>query len=129
MDELETRLRDDALRIRAEVSPDLEARIRASLEGAASEPARRERRPGVSLWWASSLTGLAAAALVIVAINLGPEEPRPARDAYLPEPLVTPVLKVESAVLTGPLEEELEDLEADLQKARDVVRKDIGLSL
>lgn len=129
MDKLETRLREDASRIDTPVSPELEARIRASLESVSARPDDR-RRPGISLWWASSLTGLAAAAAVVVAINLGPAERPPATTGtVLPEPLVAPVLRVESAVLTKPLEEELEDLEADLQKARDAVRKDIGLRL
>lgn len=135
MDDFEKRLREDAGRIEARVTPGFEARVRASLERAAGEkPApQRTRRKPASMWWASSLTGIAAAAAVIVAINLDappPAEPS-AVPAVVPE-LVAPIvpnLRAESAVLTAPLEEELENLESDLEKARRAVREDIGIPL
>lgn len=135
MDEFEKRLREDAGRIEARVTPEFEARVRASLERTrpAETAPRRTRRTPVSMWWASSLTGIAAAAAVIVAINL--ESPPPgepsAVPAIVPE-LVAPIvpnLRPESAVLTAPLEEELEKLESDLEKAERAVREDIGIGL
>lgn len=137
MDEFERRLRDDAARIRAEVSPALDARIRASLE-AADLPARPARSspssppPQWSSWWASSLTGLAVALCLIALVNYWPDTASPpeapeavARTTAIAT--VTPLLRAETAVLTAPLERELDDLEADLKKAREVVRADLGL--
>jgi hypothetical protein len=132
MDELERRLRADAARIDAEVSPALDARIRASLEAAAAERrARNRRRAPARLWWASSLTGLAAVAGVVAVMNLRQPAPPAARPdtvaLSLPTELPAPLLRAEAAVLTAPLERELADLEADLEKARDAVREDLGL--
>ena len=69
MDEFDKRLKRDADAIDVKVSPELRARIDASLQGI--EPVRQVRREPtpVNMWWASSLTGLAAAVLVIVLIN------------------------------------------------------------
>jgi hypothetical protein len=137
MDKLAKRLREDAASIKVEVSPQLDDRIRASLEGvvpeqpAAARPVPRSR----SMWWASSLTGVAAAALVLAVINLRQPETPPIVAEQQPaeaEGAVTswslrPYLKIENAVSTSPLQEELAALEADLKKAEEAVRKDIGL--
>ena len=128
-DKLKERLREDAAAIDVEVSAALDARIRASLAAAPQEPPRVQapRRPAFKLWWASSLTGAAVAAVVILLINL--KEPAPQADvrtAHTP-PALTPQLTVKSAVLTEPLEKELENLESDLRKAEEAVRKDIDL--
>lgn len=134
MDSFEQRLRDDAALIHAEVSAELDERIRASLEAAASEPpvSRERPRPVRSLWWASSFTGLAAAFGLITLLNLWPAATddsgtRPTVAGPSGEPPVMPLLRVEAAVLTAPLEQELDDLEADLQKARKAVSEDLGL--
>lgn len=135
MDELEKRLREDAARIEARVTPEFEARMRASLERTeTAEPARpASRRSPLSMWWASSLTGIAAAALVIVVINL--DSAPPAKPSAVPEILpelaapIVPNLHPATAVLTAPLEEELENLESDLEKAERAVREDIGIPL
>lgn len=133
MDKLERRLREDAARLRADVSPGLDERIRASLEAAAAAPAKppRPSRPQSSFWWASSLTGLAAALGVIALLNLQPggdEPPGTGHTVAGPETVVAaPLLHAETAVLTAPLEEELDDLEADLKKAGERVREDLGL--
>ena len=134
MDNLEKDLKSDAKRIRAEVSPVLEDRIRASLE--AIEPERPEpnaapARP-ISLWWASSLTGIAAAAVVILVINIMRPDPAPtvAADSSgqpAQAPLFVPDLNARSADLTAPLQRELDLLESDLEKARAAVRREIGL--
>ena len=71
MDKLAEQLKSDAKAIEVEVSDELNRRIRASLRG--TEPERDERvrpqqRPA-AFWWASSLTGIAAALVVIAVIN------------------------------------------------------------
>ena len=71
MDKLKEALREDAAAIDATVSAELDDRIRASLEGVQPERPNAPRpRRGLSMWWASSLTGVAAAAAVIAVINL-----------------------------------------------------------
>ena len=135
MDKLEQTLKDDAAMIRAEVSPELDYRIRASLEGLKPEqkPART-RRP-ISLWWASSLTGAAAAIVVIVLINTGrvgtgSDVGTPADvNVVAATPPMLPELSTQAAVLAGPLEQELENLEDDLRKARAAVRRDLGFDM
>jgi hypothetical protein len=141
MDKLEQRLRDDAARINVTVSPQLDDRIRASLHAAAEErrtsPVRASVRSRSSMWWASSLTGLAATLVVVVLLNLWQTEPAPVvaqapqatPDAGSGEPLAMPVLKAETAMLTAPLQDELDNLEADLKRAEKAVREDIRIGL
>ncbi len=130
MDKLAERLRQDASRIEADVSDELDRRIEASLHATtpqAPAPERPPARPPL-FWWASTITGIAAAIAVIAIVNLQVEEP--------PEP-GTPVdlmaatprieLNAEAAMLTAPLQEELEKLQSDLKKAEEKVRQDIGL--
>jgi hypothetical protein len=135
MDKLANRLREDAAKIDAEISAQLDSRIQASL--AAIEPAggrrcKPVRRP-VSFWLASSLTGVAAALAVIVVLNINDStEPAavPRTVAANPAPpLEIPALDldVEAAMLTAPLAQELEDLQADLKKAEAVVRGDVRI--
>ena len=129
MDKLSRRLREDAANINIEVSAELDERIRASLEGVTPERARDDAastRPR-SMWWASSLTGVAAAIVVIVLVNLNQPEPPPTATTAQIIPTFTPTLIATHAVMTAPLQKELEDLEADLKKAEEAVRKDIGL--
>lgn len=132
MDSLETALREDAEKIKAEVSPELDARIRASLESVSQQASRgpeRRARP-MSLWLASSLTGIAAASLVIVLINLDRPGPPPvSTDRPMAIPPLMPELKTETAVFIGPLQEELDNLESDLRKAERAVKEEIGLTL
>ncbi len=135
MDNFTRRLREDAATIDAEVSPQLETRIQASL--AAIEPdVARQRRPArrpVSFWLASSLTGVAAALAVIAVLNVNdPDEPVvvPRIVAGNPaQPLEIPALDLdaEAAMLTAPLARELENLQADLKKAEEVVRGDVRI--
>lgn len=130
MDKLSKRLREDAANINVEVSVELDERIRASLEGITPERPRDDvtaPRPR-SMWWASSLTGIAAATVVIVLVNLNEPEPPRAPTSAEVIPIATPLLITRPAVMTEPLQKELEDLEADLKKAEEAVRKDIGLS-
>ncbi len=129
MDKLARQLREDAANIKIEVSAELDDRIRASLEAVTPErpPQRTAPTRSRSMWWASSLTGIAAASVVIVLINLNQPEPPPAVIDTQVTSLFQPQLIIDPAVMTAPLQQELEDLEADLKKAEEAVRKDIGL--
>ncbi len=137
MDKLERRLKEDASLIKADLAPELQERIRASLES--TEPAKQTPRTtktsGTSLWWASSLTGLAAAALLIVVINWngGVEPVEEVADAA-PPGITWSIqsgfpLNAETAEWTAPLEEELKNLQSDLEKARESVERDLRLGL
>jgi hypothetical protein len=138
MDEFEKRLKRDADAIRPDASPELAARIEASIQGI--EPIRPvEARPTSSngLWWASSLTGLAAAIAVVVLVNWN----QPAVDD-VPEATVVDVtvppdtvltappipLEISTADFASPLEEELDHLKSDLEKAREKVKKDLDFT-
>jgi hypothetical protein len=136
MDEFENRLTRDADAIEAEVSPELRERIDASLRGTKRiEPVPESGAPGINLWWASSLTGLAAAVIVIVLINwnrstmeLAPVEP--VADRTVPATFdelqgLNPPRLIKTADFATPLEEELARLQADIERARANVKKDI----
>jgi hypothetical protein len=137
MDELERQLKEDAGLIRADLSPQLQARIRASVESTspADEVARGALMPpGTNLWWVSSLTGVAAAALIIVLVNwktaTGPveEQPLPSTPRAVLSIHEGFPLNVETADWAQPLEEELRNLQSDLEKARDNVERDLRIS-
>ena len=130
MDKLATRLRDDANAIDVHVSAELDERIRASLEGTTPEAAPRQPQAAARqpwFWWMSSLTGVAAALVVVVIVNLGGPDPvPPVTPAGSPTALLPPVTwQVETAVLTSPLEQEMEDLQSDLRKAEEALKRDI----
>jgi hypothetical protein len=129
MDKLATQLREDANRIDCEVSAQLDDRIRASLESMQPDAAQIPRRESKSpaFWWASSLTGIAAAAAVIVFINVQAPAPGPAVGEPVPQALQLPAIEwhAQAAVLTSPLEQEYENLQADLKKAEEAVKQDI----
>ena len=131
MDKLAKRLRDDAARIDVNVSDELDRRIEASLlavtpELADQRPVTPARPP--MFWWASTITGIAAAVAVIAIMNWQAPQ-QPAADVPLNIVAVVPEidLKAEAAVLTNPLRKELDDLESDLKKAEEKVRREIGL--
>ena len=132
MDELARRLREDAAKIDAEIPADLDRRIVASLEAAETSPRRAERGRGLSLllWWASSLTGIAAAAAIVLVLNLnsGEYEPVDAPVADTPPLLPELDLDVRPATLTAPLHRELDNLRSDLEKAERAVREELPLS-
>ena len=132
MDNLEKRLKDDAGLIRAEMSAEMQERIRASLQSTqpvSPNPKKPESR-GMSLWLTSSLSGLAAAALIIVLVNWStPIKPNGDMDSMpsvpsLSEQIPFP-LSAETAEWTAPLEEELRNLQSDLEKARENVERDL----
>ncbi len=134
MDKLAEQLKDDAAQINVQISEEFDRRMMASLEAATSEAPsapRIKQRPAV-FWWASSLTGVAAALVLIAVINSLSQ----VEDAPFVLPTTSPVSvatipsidwKAESAMLTRPLQRELEDLQADLKKAEEKVKKEIGL--
>jgi hypothetical protein len=129
MDKLALQLREDAEKIDAGISPQLDARLTASLQGVKPEFVRQTRRESksFSFWWASSLTGIAAAVLIIVVANLRTPEPLPVAAGTTPVPLVLPSIEwnIKSAVLTSPLEQEIDNLQSDLKKAEEVDKQDI----
>ena len=136
MDEFERQLKLDAENIEAKLSPELTARIDASVHAAREiRPVAPAPRTTTSLWWMSSLTGLVAALLIIAFLNLTRDDV----DSGLTEnPVVSSTpeyteqlfggsfpLDARPAVLTSPLEVELENLQSDLEKAREGVERDI----
>ena len=93
-------------------------------------PAATDAARPPSFWWASSLTGIAAALGVIAVINLDRQAPPP--QVQVQEPVAQFVvpefdLEVEAAMLTSPLAEELARLQADLERAGEVVREDVRI--
>ena len=134
MDKLARKLKDDAARIDVQISDELDRRISASLQGIkpeAPEAPQNRQRPAI-FWWASSLTGVAAALIVIAIINSQSQVQVDSAEQLEMSPVAvatTPTIdwKTESAMLTRPLQRELEDLQADLKKAEEKVKKEIGL--
>ena len=139
MDEFENRLKRDAEEIRAGISPELRTRIDASLRATEQiRPVPESRAPGMNLWWASSLTGLAAAIIVIVLINWN----QPATEQVPLEQVADrtvpvavdefqglyPPWLIKTADFASPLEEELARLQADIERARENVKKDIDFT-
>ena len=130
MDKLAKQLRADAERIEVTVSDELDRRINASLQ--AVTPVEQGPGPVASkpplFWWASTLTGVAAAIAVIAILNWQvPDEPVSATPVNIAAAVPSIDLKAESAMLTGPLQEELDKLQSDLKKAEEKVKRDIGL--
>jgi hypothetical protein len=141
MDELKTRLIEDAGEIDAVVSPELQRRIDASLHAARETRSVAGRRPAKrnSLWLISSITGLTAVALVILVIDwnrqleeapqeqVADQQLEVTDDALLDGWNITGglSLNIESADLTRSLEDELVNLQSDLEKARENVEQDI----
>ncbi len=133
MDKLANQLKADAALIETEISDELDRRIAASLYGVEPlQPMTAEpRQRSASFWWASSLTGVAAAFAVIAVLNSGsPTAPAPlpvAQNSPVNE-AITPIIdwKTESAMLTRPLQREFQDLRSDLKKAEEKVKREIG---
>jgi len=130
MDKLAKQLRADAERIEVTVSDELDRRINASLQ--AVTPVEQSPGPVASkppiFWWASTLTGIAAAIAVLVIVNWQvPDEPVSATPSNIVAAVPSIHLKAESAMLTGPLQDELDKLQSDLKKAEEKVKRDIGL--
>ncbi len=129
MDDFERKLKQDAGRIPAEITPGLQSRIRASIEAQAA-PGKRRRQQAPRRSWVAA--GLATAAVAVLAFALLLDEPRPPAVADVPAaPEYTTTgdrklpLDIDPAELTTPLEKELEDLRADLEQARRSVAEDM----
>jgi hypothetical protein len=132
MDNFSNRLREDAAQIDAEISPELDARIRASLRNISPEKNRESSRPARShtFWLASTITGVAAALALIAIINLDNGDSAPevtANNGVQQMALPELDLNAEAAMLTGPLADELEKLQQDLKKAEEAVRDDVRI--
>ena len=134
MDKLAEKLKADAAVIDVQISDELDRRIAASLQGIEPErPAEASPRPRPAVfWWASSLSGVAAALAVIAIVNSQSptvEPPVAVAETSPVAEILTPVIdwKTESAMLTQPLQRELEDLRSDIKKAEEKVKQDIGL--
>lgn len=139
MDEFEKRLKRDAENIETGISPQLRQRIDASLCGTERiKPVPESRAGSFNIWWTSSLTGLAAVIIVIVLINWNrpvaePVPVEPVAERTVPAAIeelhgLNPPRLIKTADFTTPLEEELAKLQADIEKARATVRKDIEFS-
>lgn len=137
MNELEKRLKQDANAIDADVSTAWRARMEASLRATERLPAVSPRKRAVHrLWLASSLTGLASAIGVIAVMNWQQTQlPSPAdSEAMTTVPRATSAtsamafLDIRTADFTGPLEEELEHLQSDLEKARLNMQRDLDIA-
>ncbi|MBT8102250.1 MAG: hypothetical protein KJO95_04725 [Gammaproteobacteria bacterium] len=131
MDKLANQLRHDADKIEAKVSDELDHRIAASLRSVTLEnevPAAPPSQRPALFWWASSLTGIAAAAAVILVVNTQQRaEPAVATPANIVAAVPMIDWKTETAAVTGPLQQELENLQSDFKKAEKKVKADIGL--
>jgi len=130
MDKLADRLRDDAARIDVSISDELDHRIEASLRAVTPEVEPPVRQPARSplFWWASTITGVAAALAVIALVNMqAPEETQIAPPAAIVSVPQMIDINAESVMLTAPLQQELENLQSDLKKAEEKVKRDIGL--
>ena len=127
MDKLERQLKQDAADIDATVTPELQARLDATLHALEPKsPPARKSQFGPGWWWLSSLTGVAAALLLIVYLNRGgvveePVAPSIADDST-PDIMIAPLaeipLDIRSAEFADPLAKELENLQSDFEKAR-----------
>ena len=132
MDNFAERLRQDAAAIDARISPELDARIDASLRAvtpdvAASPPAPARRWP---LWFGGALAaGIALMAVVGVLHREPAPVVTPSQEATLAEPTATaPAIDLddEAIELITPLSRELDNLQADLRKAEQILRDDLG---
>ena len=104
MDKLAKQLRDDAEQINVSVSDELDHRIAASLR--AVTPVEESKRTPVVrpplFWWASTITGVAAALAVIAIVNWQADEQPVSTPVPLAE-LQPPIeLNMEAAKLTAP---------------------------
>lgn len=129
MDELARRLQEDAARIDVSVSPELDARIHASLAGTHVEmPASRGRaHRHAGFRRAAAMAGLGAAVAASVFVYIGiagrPGSPVPGPRPGFELPAVA--WQVQPVALTDPLDREYANLRADLEKVGNALRQDI----
>lgn len=133
MDKLAKQLRADAEQIEVTITPELDARMQASLRAVRQErktsraAAGRQRVHTASFWWASSLSGVAATVAVIAVMNLTGSQPEMAMTEPPAPQYSVPKFtwKPKAAILTESLEQELEDIRSDLKKAEQALKEDI----
>ncbi len=149
MDELEARLKHDAAQIQAATSPELQARLDASLHAVHAVGPVTDQHPALwnsardsaqdSTWLVSSLTGLTAVALVILLVNWNRPTEWEQTDSMVENLVNDPgsrlpedwnvsdnfSLNIRPADLTRSLDEELLNLQSDLEKVRDSVERDV----
>lgn len=130
MSTLEKRLKDDAAAIDGDVPPGLRARIDAAI--ADTEPQRA--RPARSSLWLLA-TGAAACAVLAVVLLNGNRETF-VDDGHAPVLVATrdvpdewQTLPLDSVVLTEPLQQELHNLRADIDRARATIERDLRKAL
>ena len=138
MDEFEKRLKRDAEDVETGDATALRARIDASLRATDRiRPVAEARDPGINLWWASSITGLAMAVAVIAVINwnspVAPEVAPGVVDSTTVPEYVEGIeemypLDFKTADFAGPLEDEMLKLRADFERAAETVKEDIEFS-
>ena len=143
MGDFEKRLKQDAMQIDAAVSPEFADRIDASLRSVGRDiPIVEQRPPSNRLWWASSLTGLAMALAVVAVVNWNSEmaeappqiqvdggsETVPDHREYLRQLQEQMVPQPGSVKFANSLEEELNNLQADFEKVRENVARDIDFT-
>lgn len=129
MDNLAKKLSADAEQIDVSISPQLDDRIRASLQSVSQEKAATtSKSQPTSFWWASSLTGVAATLAIIAIVNLSGPESEPGVTEPPPPSMATSRIdfNLKPAMLTQTLEQELENIQSDLKKAEQVVRDDLA---
>jgi len=146
-DDFSRRLRQDAEAIEVDVSPAWKTRMQASLESSEfTGRAQAAPPPGstAKLWLASSLSGLAVAAVIIVLVSRLGGETAPVPDtsqavadsskfgrtvpASVSSDWLAPELDVRTAEFTEPLRVELDRLGIDFERARESVESDLGSS-
>lgn len=130
MDKLAQRLYEDAQRIDARISPELEKRIDASLRAVTPlRPTQPQRSARTWFPWLAGGATVAVAVLAAVFVR-EPQAPRqaPVAQDNAPSSLTLPLLDLDSgtAELTDPLAQELENLQADLRRAERELREEIG---
>ncbi len=128
MDKLAERLRHDADAIDARVSPELDARIEASLR--AVTPSIAPAQPPPRRWpvWLGGAVAAGIALVAVVSVVQRPAVPVSSAPIVADGPASIPLdLDAEATELVTPLSRELDNLQADLRKAEQILRDDLGL--
>jgi hypothetical protein len=128
MDKLKQQLQEDARAIDAALPDERRRRLEAVI--AATPQLAPAVPPRAGLRWAGLAAGAGAFAIVMLVVDQPspqPDVPLAATPDYqeLPQALRTIPLRVESADLTEPLQQELNNLRADVLKARESIERDL----
>lgn len=128
MDNFGERLRKDAAQIDARISSELDRRIHAGLDGVEPQsvavPAVSRRSSGYR-WW-GSLAGAAAVIVLALAVHFNrPEAVQEPTGIGQPVMIASSNIDIDTLRLVAPLQEEMDNLQADLNKVGNWLRKDI----